>query len=99
MKVQKVINLAELKGWREIPIAGVPWKLSTEFKTGDWRTFRPVIDQSKCVKCLICWVYCPDMAIQWDGEKVSVNYDYCKGCGICAKECPRKAIEMIQEVK
>ena len=87
----------ELKGWREIPIATVAWKLSTEFKTGDWRSFRPVIDQSKCVKCLICWVYCPDGAIEWDGEKVSINYDFCKGCGICARECPRKAITMVEE--
>ncbi|RLE77977.1 MAG: pyruvate ferredoxin oxidoreductase [Thermoprotei archaeon] len=91
--------MAELKGWREIPMAAIPWKLSTEFKTGDWRTFRPVIDQEKCVKCLICWVYCPDMAIEWDGEKVTVNYDYCKGCGICANECPRKAIRMEEEVR
>lgn len=25
------------------------------------------------------------------------NYDICKGCGICAEECPVKAIEMIKE--
>ncbi len=86
-----------LKGWKEIPIGGLAWKLSTEFKTGDWRTFKPVIDQEKCVKCLLCWVYCPDMAIVWDGEKVEVNYDFCKGCGICAEECPRKAITMVEE--
>lgn len=87
----------ELKGWKELPIGTVAIKLSTEFKTGDWRTFRPVIDESKCVKCLMCWVYCPDGAIEWDGEKVSINYDYCKGCGICARECPRKAISMVEE--
>jgi len=34
------------------------------------------------------------------GEKSSeIDYDYCKGCGICANECPKKAIEMIIEVK
>jgi pyruvate ferredoxin oxidoreductase delta subunit len=26
-----------------------------------------------------------------------IDYDYCKGCGICAVECPRKAIEMVPE--
>jgi pyruvate ferredoxin oxidoreductase delta subunit len=33
----------------------------------------------------------------WDGVRVEVNYDYCKGCGICAQECPVKAISMVPE--
>ena len=55
---------AELKKWYEIPIAGVPWKFSTEYKTGDWRSKRPIIDHSKCIKCLFCYIYCPEMAIK-----------------------------------
>ena len=31
-----------------------------------WRTFRPVIDHEKCIKCLICWVICPDGVISKD---------------------------------
>ncbi len=89
--------MSGLKGWRELPIGTLPLKFSTEFKTGDWRTFRPVVNQEKCVKCLLCWVYCPEMSIVWDGTKVSVNYDFCKGCGICAHECPVKAISMVPE--
>ena len=34
-------------------------------------------------------MYCPDRAIN---EEVEVDLDYCKGCGICANECPKKAI-------
>jgi pyruvate ferredoxin oxidoreductase delta subunit len=80
-----------------LPIAGIipePGS-SVKYKTGDWRTYKPVIDQDKCVKCLICWIYCPDMSIdQTDDGGVKVNYDYCKGCGICAQECPVKCISM-----
>lgn len=89
--------MSTLRTWREIPQGGVAFKLSTDVKTGDWRSMRPVIDQSKCTKCLICWLFCPEPAIIWDGEKVSINYDYCKGCGICAHECPVKAISMHPE--
>ena len=27
------------------------------------------------------------------------DYDFCKGCGVCAQECPRHAITMIEERK
>jgi len=30
-------------------------------------------------------------------ETVEFNYDYCKGCGICAVECPLKAVSMTEE--
>jgi len=67
-------------------------------KTGSWRIFRPEVNYSKCTKCTICWVFCPDVAItrQQDGSP-KIDYDYCKGCGICANECPVKAIAMVRE--
>lgn len=67
-------------------------------KTGSWRDFRPVVDAAKCVKCLRCWISCPDACIQRaEDDSISVNYDYCKGCGVCANECPAKAITMTRE--
>jgi pyruvate ferredoxin oxidoreductase delta subunit len=30
-------------------------------------------------------------------EPPVVNLDYCKGCGICANECPKKCIELVLE--
>ena len=80
-------------------MAGIlPGGTSIYYKTGSWRTFRPVIDMNKCVNCLTCWVYCPDSAVMVkDGKIEGINYDYCKGCGICASECPVKAIKMVPE--
>ncbi len=69
-------------------------------KTGGWRSFRPIIDHKKCIKCGTCWQFCPDNAIRKNKKgEFEVNYDYCKGCGICANECPVKAIKMIKEEK
>ena len=67
-------------------------------RTGDWRTYYPVVDPEKCIKCNICWKYCPDSAIypadREKDEPISYDYEYCKGCGICAEECPKQAITM-----
>ncbi|MDR1333863.1 MAG: 4Fe-4S binding protein, partial [Holosporaceae bacterium] len=48
-----------------------------------------------CFHCDNCYGYCPDNAIikHPDGS-LEINYDYCKGCGICASECPCGAIKM-----
>lgn len=67
--------------------------------TGFWRQGkRPKWEGSKCVNCATCFHFCPEEAIMFkDGKMVGINYNYCKGCGICANECSRKAIEMINE--
>jgi len=91
----------EKLGWRSLPIGAVLLEpgSSLKYKTGDWRAFKPVVDREKCVNCLFCWIYCPDGAIVRKEKWVEVNCDYCKGCGICAKECPKDAIEMVEEQK
>lgn len=70
------------------------------FKTGDWRSIRPVFDREKCKQCGLCFPVCPENAIPVDAEtlqRVDFNYDYCKGCGVCAKVCPFNAISMKEE--
>jgi 2-oxoacid:acceptor oxidoreductase delta subunit (pyruvate/2-ketoisovalerate family) len=65
--------------------------------TGDWRTHRPVMDKDKCIKCGLCFLYCPVFSIIKKGEEYEIDLSYCKGCGICAHECPKDAIQMIPE--
>lgn len=89
-----------LKKWKELPIGGIIEKGGTSavYNTGTWRTYKPVRDVKKCTDCLICWLYCPDTAISVKGGKFGeFNYLHCKGCGICAKVCPVKCIDMVKE--
>lgn len=72
---------------------------TTEIRhTGNWRLFKPVIDEDKCKKCNICFVRCPDSCITLDDKGYPViQYDNCKGCLICHEECPADAISVVKE--
>lgn len=88
--------------WKELPIGGVIDEGGTaeEYKTGGWRAFRPVWSSEKCINCLRCWIHCPDTSILVkEGKVVGIDYEHCKGCGICASVCPPKvsAIQMVKE--
>jgi len=85
--------------WRELEEgAVVKGGTSTAYIVSGWRTKKPVINESKCTNCLICWIYCPEPAIvRNEGGKVTIDYEHCKGCGICEVECPLKAIAMVRE--
>ncbi|MEO0093630.1 MAG: NAD(P)-binding protein [candidate division WOR-3 bacterium] len=50
-----------------------------------------------CNKCDNCFVFCPDLAVMKSDGKYEFDYDFCKGCGVCASECPRNAITMEEE--
>ena len=86
--------------WKDLPHAGVILEAGNaeEYPTGDWRTFKPVWDEEKCIHCLFCWIYCPDSSILVeDGKVVGIDYEHCKGCGICAEVCPPKAKAITME--
>lgn len=73
---------------------------AVQYKTGSWRSERPVRDAEKCTQCLFCYFYCPDTSvIVEDGKVVGFDYDHCKGCGVCAQECPADAITMHLETE
>ena len=96
----KETKTTEKRDWQDLPIGGcIPEAGSGRaYQTGDWRTQRPVIDFDRCIQCFFCWVYCPDASIKVENRKViGVDYYHCKGCGICAEECPKKCIDMVDE--
>lgn len=62
-----------------------------------WRSIRPVVNAEKCVGCMQCYLYCPDGVISVKNGKAAIDYDFCKGCGICSKICKPNAIEMEAE--
>jgi NADPH-dependent glutamate synthase beta subunit-like oxidoreductase/ferredoxin len=52
-----------------------------------------------CTQCDNCFQYCPDLAIIRVPGGYSVLTDYCKGCGICVKECPTGSMTMREELR
>ncbi len=94
--------MASLPSWRELDRGPViRGGSSREFLTGSWRQERPVLDLDRCIHCMFCWLYCPDSSILVaDGRVTGIDFDHCKGCGVCAAVCPPKAgaIVMIEEV-
>ena len=60
---------------------------------------RRCLSCGNCFECDNCYGVCPDNAVikLGPGNGFEFNYDYCKGCGVCAAECPCGAIEMVAE--
>ena len=78
--------------------------VNTSFEAGylvtvnsGWRSIRPVVENAKCVGCEQCYLYCPDGVISIKDGKAQIDYDFCKGCGICVKICRIGAIGMEAE--
>jgi pyruvate ferredoxin oxidoreductase delta subunit len=86
--------------WKEYNTGGIVFEPGNarSFKTGSWRSLKPIWDNSKCIKCGVCYLFCPEGCISEDKDGYFVaDLDYCKGCGICAHECWPSAITMIEE--
>jgi len=69
---------------------------------GTWDHDRALKETGRCLSCgtcnlcLQCVSSCPDASIRLDDDETAVEVDlyHCKGCGICAYECPRGVITM-----
>jgi formate dehydrogenase beta subunit len=72
-------------------------------ETGVRHEARRCLSCGNCLACDNCWTLCPDQAvlktrdIAADGSHYVFDYDYCKGCGLCAHECPTGYIAMVPE--
>jgi Pyruvate/2-oxoacid:ferredoxin oxidoreductase delta subunit len=44
-------------------------------------------------------IVCPDLAVQRTEDGYRVLGDYCKGCGLCVKECPTGSMDMVDEAR
>jgi pyruvate ferredoxin oxidoreductase gamma subunit len=104
-------QLKAAKKWlpdvKEMPMgaASIPMKTEAglvgpgsfvESKTGSWKVFHPEYDKEKCTMCNFCWFYCPEGCIYRKSDRMDFDMTYCKGCGICANECPVDAIKMVR---
>ena len=60
---------------------------------------RRCLSCGNCFECDNCYGVCPDNAVikLGPGKRFKFDYDYCKGCGLCAAECPCGAIDMVAE--
>ena len=75
---------------------------SHEASVSDWRWIKPVYNRDICIDCQNCWVFCTDTAIiSRDKKMVGVDYQHCKGCGVCVEVCPTnpKSLLMFDENK
>ncbi len=94
----------------EKPVSGVatilqedrPYSPNNSFtaSVADWRIEKPIFNKDYCIDCQFCWIYCPDISIiSRDKKMVGVDYDHCKGCGICVEVCPTnpKSLLMFEE--
>lgn len=102
VKTQAKWNIKGIEswGWKKHPVgATIPEAgNAADYKTGGWRSNKPVHNAEKCTNCLLCWINCPDSSVRIKDEKWdSFDYDHCKGCGICASVCTPKAITMVPE--
>ena len=86
--------------WKDIEIGSIVTEpgSASQYETGTWRSQRPTYDFNKCIKCGVCSIFCPEGCI---GQNALRHFEadlfYCKGCGICARECLTGVITMKEE--
>ena len=88
--------------WKDLEIGNIVTEPGSarQYESGTWRSQRPTYQFSRCIKCGLCALYCPEGCIAQDEEGHFVaDLFYCKGCGVCARECWPRVITMQEEVE
>jgi Pyruvate/2-oxoacid:ferredoxin oxidoreductase delta subunit len=85
-----------LKGERSRSFAEIDLKISAGLAM---REAERCFNCGICNQCDNCRIFCPDLAVVRDQSPFGrfINYDYCKGCGICVVECPRNVVTLEEE--
>ena len=86
--------------WKDLEIGSIVTEPGNarQYQTGYWRSQRPTYDFDRCIKCGICQIFCPEGCVEQNAEGyLEADLFYCKGCGICARECWTKVITMVDE--
>ena len=86
--------------WKDIEIGAIVVEPGNtrQYKTGDWRSQVPTYNFDRCIKCGMCQLFCPEGCIEQNAEgHFEANLFWCKGCGICSRECPTVVITMKDE--
>jgi len=86
--------------WRDLEIGGIVTEPgnASQYQTGDWRSQKPTYDFERCIKCGLCQLFCPEGCVEPNADgHFEADLYYCKGCGICARECWTKVITMVEE--
>ncbi len=90
--LQEHLSQAEaVSGMAEV-VRGLDWN-------GAIREAMRCMTCGSCTECDNCLIFCPDAAVHHDERAglYTVDLLHCKGCGICAEECPRGAIVLVAE--
>ncbi len=96
---QKVYPVEKWPSWKELNVGFVVTEVGNarSYQTGYWRAETPAWNNERCIKCGMCALFCPEDCIRQTEEGYfEADEFYCKGCGMCARECWTQAITMVE---